>query len=416
MHIFLQALAYGPNIAFRPFVTAFLVSMLPLIPYLNVAAPNLPAWFTALGTRIALFVLAGLEISVRKSPDVRPWLHEIEGAIKALVSVVVVFSVVDAQSAALLNTLIGGNAGLGPILSFGWSLFTTAVSWVVDWVRKEFYIWLDELDEDDDLGLQGILSWLEDGGVIAGVVLATLVPLVAIGLFLLTLLGLYLIRLYFERQERKRMVPCARCRTTIHATAPTCYQCGHRTASPRKVGVFGQATQAPVTNLADHKLKLVARKRCPLCAERLKGKGIRQKCATCGTETFADAPAVDRYLRALRQDLPTVLGITFVLGFVPFLGIIPAVIYFRLSLISSLRGYIPRTAGCLTRWGVRLLNLGLIALQPVPVLGMFLLPLMVLSNYYVYQQVLEREKRRVFGIQRDPGRARQGESTRAAAQ
>ena len=250
------------------------------------------------------------------------------------------------------------------------------------------------------MGLQEALSWLEDLGVLGGVLLATVFPAVALTLFGLTILTLFALEKFFEYQEKRRQVACPHCKKGRHASALQCPHCRRQNPQPRRVGVFGQATQKPVVDLAQHPQQLVARKRCPVCATRLEKKAIHQPCSACGTTTFANAAAVDDYLRTLRQKLPQTAAITFVLSFIPLLGIIPAVIYYRFGLIASLRGYLPRTTGCLVRWGVRLLNLFLIALQPIPILGAVMLPLMAASNYFIYQKVLERERDRVFGAKR----------------
>ena len=87
------------------------------------------------------------------------------------------------------------------------------------------------------------------------------------------------------------------------------------------------------------------------------------------------------------RTLITCLG----LSFIPVLGLIPGIIYYKVNLLSSLRCYIPRATGCLTRWVTRLFTLLLICLQPVPILGMFTLPLMALTSYLLYRSALRRE-------------------------
>jgi hypothetical protein len=148
--------------------------------------------------------------------------------------------------------------------------------------------------------------------------------------------------------------------------------------------------------VAAHQLHLISKKRCPVCATRLEKKAISQPCPACGRDTFASAPAVDEYLAMMRQRLPLTTAITFGFGFIPLVGLVPAIVYYRLSLIAGLRAYVPRSIGCLARYGVRLLNMGLIALQAIPFLGMVALPLMVLSNYFIYERILVRERDLAF--------------------
>ena len=94
--------------------------------------------------------------------------------------------------------------------------------------------------------------------------------------------------------------------------------------------------------------------------------------------------------------MPKTLGICFALSFIPVFGLIPGILYYRLSLISSLRIYVPLSTGCLMRWVIRIINLILLGIQWVPLLGSLTLPLMCLVNYQVYRKVLEGERRKHF--------------------
>ena len=66
----------------------------------------------------------------------------------------------------------------------------------------------------------------------------------------------------------------------------------------------------------------------------------------------------------------------------------PAVLYYRLNLVSGLRGYIPPLRGCTTRLVVRTFHFAVIALQPIPILGALVLPLIAWSTYAIYRRSL----------------------------
>ena len=146
-------------------------------------------------------------------------------------------------------------------------------------------------------------------------------------------------------------------------------------------------------DLREHRQNLVARKRCGTCGERFPERRIDQECTTCGSAPFSSGADLDRYLARLQASLPKTLAVLLVLSFVPLLGLIPGVIYYRCSLIASLRCYLPRSSSILMRWTVRVINLVLILLQPVPLLGMITLPLMCLTNFLVYRSALQRQGR-----------------------
>ena len=77
--------------------------------------------------------------------------------------------------------------------------------------------------------------------------------------------------------------------------------------------------------------------------------------------------------------------VCFLLGLIPVLGVIPGVIYYRLSIVAPFRRYIPPGRGFLLRWGVRLAVLALVAFQWVPVAGGLAVPAMALLNYLAYR-------------------------------
>jgi hypothetical protein len=98
-----------------------------------------------------------------------------------------------------------------------------------------------------------------------------------------------------------------------------------------------------------------------------------------------DAQFARDYIAAIDRRVPSVLLVCFLLGLIPILGVIPGVIYYRLSIVAPFRRYIPPARGFLLRWGVRLVILILVAFQWVPVAGGFALPAMALINYTAYR-------------------------------
>ena len=80
----------------------------------------------------------------------------------------------------------------------------------------------------------------------------------------------------------------------------------------------------------------------------------------------------------------------------PLLGLIPGIVYYRLSLLGGLRRYLPTGASIVTRWTVRLLNLVLIALQWIPFVGAAMLPLLCITNFALYRRALRRAGKRTL--------------------
>ena len=75
------------------------------------------------------------------------------------------------------------------------------------------------------------------------------------------------------------------------------------------------------------------------------------------------------YVAFIDRRVPLVCVACFLLGLVPVLGVIPAVILYRLAIVAPFRRYIPPGRSFVLRWGVRLVSLVLVAFQWVPVPG-----------------------------------------------
>jgi hypothetical protein len=104
--------------------------------------------------------------------------------------------------------------------------------------------------------------------------------------------------------------------------------------------------------------------------------------------TFASQAEFEKYLAALRARLPKTLLICLLLSAIPIVGVIPGVVYYRLTLVTGLRGYVPPLRGCLARVLIRVIHWGIIAFQPIPILGALVVPTMCLSTYWIYASTL----------------------------
>lgn len=405
----LYAFGSAPLFAARPFLAAFLTAALArygehlpffgdseLVRGLGAA----PAWFTSGMCVAALGLLALLEFLASESAEARAALEEFEGLIKAGISLLVSLAVLDADSADVLRGLqraavLEPLAGAQQLGVFDWIVASAAAggTWVLTQLRRGALALVLDIDEDDDVGLLSLVSWAETSWTFLWMVVLLLLPLVALALSALTALALWGLRRRAAERERRARVPCAQCAQLVHPSAPRCARCGAERAEPRAVGVFGQPKQQPAPAPEQHRFELVARKRCPCCAERLRERAVRQTCKHCGTLTFASQRDFDAYLDGLERRLPRTLLVCLGLGAIPLVGVIPGVAYYRLTLVTGLRGYIPPLRGCLARWTVRFLNWGIIALQPIPVLGALVLPLMAWSNYAIYRRALNERAR-----------------------
>lgn len=396
-----QTTASVPFLASRVFQCGFAAAALARISHevdwawLSLVR-DLPSWTHSDLTLVVLGILALLELLATKDPDARRVLGVFDAEMKGAAQVVF---------ATVLQTgFIGlGTRSVEPLEAAAittpqmfLALGTGIAVWGVAKLRQGVLDFFAELDEDDDLGLQRLLSWAEDGWSMGGIVLVLLAPILALVVAGMTLLALWLVRRWVDRREAKLLEPCPHCGERRHPSAVECPACRQTLPQPRQVGVLGQASQVPVTDIAVHRRMLTARKRCSSCATRLPKKTVRQPCSRCATETFASRAAVDDHLTLVKQRLPQTLLTCWGLSFVPILGLIPGILYYRLGLVSRLRCYVSPVNNFLGRWMVRLITLLLLLLQPIPILGSAVLPLMAFTNYRVYRGMLEKQRDTAF--------------------
>jgi hypothetical protein len=255
---------------------------------------------------------------------------------------------------------------------------------------------VQDADEDDDLGLMSVFIWLEDLFVVGGVLVLAIFPLLSMVLLALTAIGLFSVDRWMAHRSRRFEVPCGACETPIHASAPGCWSCGTR-RDPVAVGAFGQPRlETTVSDREAHGHRLIARRRCPSCASRLDRGRLHQECDRCGHVTFGDEEELASYVRHLQRQLPRTILVCAAFGAVPLVGLVPGIIYYRLTLLGGLRRYLPTGASIVTKWVVRILNLVLIALQWIPVLGAAMLPLLCVTNFLLYRRALKKAGRHVL--------------------
>jgi uncharacterized protein with PIN domain len=391
---FLYSLASVPMFASRPFLAAAVTALVARfgvdLPYLRdsdvvVALSRSPEWFRSWPMLLALVALAVTEAFAVKHAEVRAFLDEFDGYLKSAVALLVSFAVLDPDTGETLKSIQRAGFGLDGVVS----VFIASLVYAMSLLRRGVMGVLAEVDDDDDIGLQSVLNWAENSWTVLGLLFLVVFPIVAVVLSALTALGLWLVRRSAEKREQRSKIPCATCRTPLFPHATRCHACGTPLAAPRAVGVFGTPKAALAPDLRQHRFELVARKRCPTCATRLRKRAVRQACTTCQTVTFASQAEFQDYLDALQRRLPRTLWICLGLSAIPVVGVVPGVVYYRLALVSGLRGYVPPLRGCLARALIRVIHFGIIALQPIPILGALIVPLMCASTYAIYRSSLK---------------------------
>lgn len=401
---FLTTLGLIPYITSRAFVPLFASALIARygaawMPLADLAGVQLlesvPGWTVSDPALITLGILALVEVLGNKSPELREILSPTDAQVKGIAAVVFCLALAPAAAPALGTTL--------PVLQSGfswtalWAVGIGAGTWFLARLRNGIYLFLAEVDDEDDLGLQKLLSWVEDGMGFLGVLFVVILPTVALAVTGLTLLALYLIQKYLERREEKRKSPCGDCGTPNPLCGFFCSRCGKERSDVRQVGLLGTVKEAPVADPELHRAQLQACKRCRRCGERLLQNGLDQRCQKCGAAPFESSGDLEAYIARQQRDLPQTLLLLLLIGSVPVVGLVVGVIYYRLTLISGLRHYIPRSSRFFGRWTMRVVGTLLVCLQPIPLVGAFSLPALCLLSFLLYRRLLRRQGR-VFAV------------------
>ena len=385
--VFLQGLGSISFFASRAFLPAFVTSLLirlgPSVPWLRRAGlldylPNqgVPSWFASDAALAALGVLAVLEFGAQRSATLREWFDSLQGFLKSAMATLTYLGIVNATDQATGAQLFkqAGTIDYFPAMLVAGGTFAACQA------RNALLRPFLEADEDDHLGLQMLLRWGGELWSIAGPLVLIVFPLLTIAALAVAIAALVLVERRVARIEDRSLVPCPSCKEPIHGSASYCPACLAEIAEPRRVTLLGTAGTKPARE-SDHAFRLVAVKRCPVCATRFPRRGVKQDCPACTHALMSDPSFAKDYLAWLDRRVPLTCLVCFCLGLVPILGVIPGVIYYRLVIVAPLSRYIPLTHGMLVRWGVRAAMVLLVALQWIPVAGGLALPSMAMIHY-----------------------------------
>ena len=342
-----------------------------------------PTWFTHNGTILALGLLAVVEASADKIPEAKQILLGIDKYSKTVMAGLTYVGVVNAVDVQFINeSLAYAHAGIfdtiPALLVAGGTFLTTSL-------RNGLHEVIVTADEDDDLGIQTLISWAGDLWAGFGILLLLAFPVLMILVTGCAIGVLWLIKRYFIYREDKSKVECASCGEPNYRHALACHSCSAKVETPAKVGVFGQSKKQPAGDLNAQPYLLAAKKRCPVCATRLTERTVQQTCQACGHQFMDDKEFARKYAGRISRRVPVVLVITTLLSLIPVLGLVPGIIYYRLRLVAPFRQYIPRGRSLALKWMIRLFFFVLIALQWIPGLGGIVVPVMALTSYTAFK-------------------------------
>ncbi len=361
------------------FMTAFMLKYPQLVPFIEASENPAPEiWLTKPLTILVLFALTIAEIWADKNPDIQQVMTEIEKYLKPAVYAIVQFGFADPQTADVLGGMNWASFGINQIFALAGMVgvfFLTVF-------RQSIVNFLTEMDEDGDLGLKKLISYLEDSWVLFGFFLLMIAGFTQIIILGIILGWLYFIKKRGEQKRENQKVACSKCQTKIHPIAPYCKNCGTAQTELKKIGFVGQNTSKPVRNPKKHALNLLAYRRCSHCAEKLKANTKVQKCNACGTENL-NATHAKEFVQFLDKRFTILVILSVGLGFIPIIGMVLSVVLANILIISPYRKYTPRTDIFLTKIFTKILLILILAFGGLGAFGggFILAPIYVSVRY-----------------------------------
>lgn len=375
------AMKYGASIPF--------LGSIDLVQKMTEKMADAPTWFTSPLVVWGLGALAVAEMLAERSPEIREVMDEGMVYVKSGLSAATSYGLLSASDAAVVGDVIS-QAGFFDSIP---AAFSGGLTFVLTMTRNSVVGIISEADEDDSLGMRKFISWCEELWATFGVWILLAIPGAVLLLNAIVFGVLYLIRKRHEAKMEAARIVCPSCQTRIHCFATACLSCGAANPEPVALGSLGGLLDRKETDVVAQKVRLLELKRSPKSGEKAKGRGTDIVCKEDGVALFGDAAVNEAYFSTVDGRLPKVLLVSAVLGLVPVLGLIAGVIYYRFQLVAPYRRYLPWRKGFLAKWLVRLVLLGLAALQIVG-LGIFAVPLMAFLNHWMYRGTFRSDLRK----------------------
>ena len=403
-YLIMQAIGSMGLFASRAFVPAFAAALMlrfgPHLPIIHdwgllelTGIRSAPSWFTSDASLLILGILAALEIGSTKNSDARALLNLVDQYFKPVMAALTTLGVaITIEDQEFLQGIQEGAAMAVVPVAAGMTMTSVGASvaaagtFVTSSTRAFLVGAVQDADEDDDTGLQRLVSWGEDLWAMFGLFFLILFPVIMLALIGLVMGLVFLLRWWVYRREEASKIDCPGCGSPMYRSALVCGRCGQANPEPKAVGLLGRSRADLPAEPDRQPFKLAEAKRCPRCATRLEARHPHQACPTCQHDPFGDAGFTRAYVDRVSARLPLVLIITGILGTVWVIGVIPAVIYYRLAVVAPFRRYIPRHRNFAMKWGLRLVFILLLSSQVVPFVGVVALPIMALLSFLAYRR------------------------------
>ena len=221
----------------------------------------------------ALGALSLLEFATDKSPEASELMDDSFVYTKTGLPGQTTFGVMNTADAEFVGDVLQ-QAGILELIP---AIFSAGDTYFGVTLRGVVLSVLTDRESDDTVKTRGVISWVEDFFVVAGVWHLLYAPAFALLVILGFFESLYLIRKYHEGKLEDLKTPCEECGERTYSFASACHRCGAKREQPNIIGFLGGVKDEKTTSVEDQKLRLMRQKRSPLSGERFEAKGGRAK-------------------------------------------------------------------------------------------------------------------------------------------
>lgn len=351
----------------------------------GIEVPSSSSWFFSDASLYSFLVLAGAEMAALKIEMIRNLFDPFMKKVRVAMAFVVNMALLSPDTASVLTHIHTAGFSVTQLLA----LLPSIITHYLGLIREGIYEFLEDFDDDDDLKLRTTFSFLEDFSVIIGIILLIALPILVLSIVGIVLLVLWVVKRHFAKIEDSTRITCSGCNSLMLPASTKCFSCHTKVPEPSALGLLGQMKDKPSLNPDKQEILLLNARRCPHCAEKLQRSKTVQACSTCGYELKPQI--LGALIDAKKKELIRGMVVTALVGLIPIVGMIFAILYTRMIFVKPLKQYVPKGKARLGKIILKLSAFVLIFVQVIPLIGLIAPPLLLLINYMLWKSLLVKE-------------------------
>jgi Na+-transporting methylmalonyl-CoA/oxaloacetate decarboxylase gamma subunit len=331
---------------------------------------------------ILLGILSALEFIGDKIPEIKSIMKEAEPYMKPASYFAVEMGVINESGTEVINQVQWASFNPSWILI----IFGMLSVYYLSSLRKDFIDFLQDIDEDDNLFIGQIISWLEDSLVLFGFLLLIWAGIAMVIIYIIIIVIFIYFRKKHERKVEKQKIECSNCNEKNTPFAVNCFNCSAKQNQIYEIGLLGQKQDKLAIDISQHQFNLLSHRRCPNCGNKIKKNTPNQTCTHCNTMLFEN-PSVKDFKKRIDKKFYKILVSSIILGFIPIIGFLVSAVLANFYLFAPYRKYISKKGSIITKLFINLLTFIFFLLGIA--FGFIAAPIYCLMRYYIWKSKFE---------------------------